>query len=477
MKEVNKEPFMATLNEDQTKAFEALVEFLENPNAQLICLKGFAGTGKTYTIVRCLQYFKTKHKRKKIALTAPTNKAVGVLQKQTPAEAKDILEFATIHKLLGVKISYDEDGNELFKSGNSLDKTISNYDVVVIDEVSMLNDELFHDLLESIDPKNDDNKRFGPSHIAKVIFMGDPKQIPPVGKIDCEPFLRPKFYGIETLELTQIMRQAQESSIVKASISVRENVLAPYIDFTAFNTENEFEVINTAFAENKEVLKQEIKTVFGGEEIKSDSEFAKVIAYRNVQVESWNRIIRSFYHAIPAQDLKQLMKGELIINNKPLVMDRLILLNSNTEMKVVSFKEKAFSTCDHIQTEIWGYEVRVEYYDYDALKVVELDARILREDQKDAHKKILNALSGAAKHCPPNKRKWFWSEFFKSKEFFMDYSYAYAITAHKSQGSTYKKVYVDVSDIIRNQNVEERNRILYTSITRASSFCKAIISK
>jgi exodeoxyribonuclease-5 len=476
MKEVNKEDYSGGLNEDQNKAFNGLVEFLEDPNRQLICLKGFAGTGKTYTIVRCLQYFKNKNKRKKICLTAPTNKAVTVLKKSTPEEAKDILDFSTIHKLLGVKVSYDDDGNELFLPGKNVE--IGNYDIVVIDEVSMLNDELFYDLLEAIDPKkNSSNHRFGGSHIIKIIFMGDPKQIPPVGKVDCEPFIRPDFYGIEVLELTKIMRQADESKILSSSIYVRENINSSYIDFNQFNSENDLEVINTAFIESKETLKNEVKRVFGGEEIKSNSEYAKVIAYRNVQVDSWNRIIRGFYHKLPSIDLKQLIEGELIINNKPVMEGEKILLNSNTEMMVLSFKEKAFSTNEHIETEVWGYETKVKYFDFDANKDVEMDIHILREDQKDAYKKILNSLVNSAKFAPPIKRKWFWMQFYKAKDFFIDYSYAYAITAHKSQGSTYERVYVDVADIVRNPNLEERNRILYTSITRASKFCKLIVNK
>jgi ATP-dependent exoDNAse (exonuclease V) alpha subunit len=64
-------------------------------------------------------------------------------------------------------------------------------------------------------------------------------------------------------------------------------------------------------------------------------------------------------------------------------------------------------------------------------------------------------------------------QFYKAKQHYADVNYAYAITCHKSQGSTYKNVYVDLADISGNDNVVERNRIIYTAITRASE--KAVI--
>lgn len=52
---------------------------------------------------------------------------------------------------------------------------------------------------------------------------------------------------------------------------------------------------------------------------------------------------------------------------------------------------------------------------------------------------------------------------------FADVNYGYALTVHKSQGSTYYNVYVDMDDIIKNINVDEGKKCLYTAITRASN--------
>lgn len=52
---------------------------------------------------------------------------------------------------------------------------------------------------------------------------------------------------------------------------------------------------------------------------------------------------------------------------------------------------------------------------------------------------------------------------------FANLNYGYAITIHKSQGSTYENVFVDISDIFDNLNCDEIKRCIYTSVTRSSS--------
>ena len=54
-------------------------------------------------------------------------------------------------------------------------------------------------------------------------------------------------------------------------------------------------------------------------------------------------------------------------------------------------------------------------------------------------------------------------------DIFADISYGYCITTHKSQGSTFNNIYVDLKNIIeKNSNVEESYRCLYTALTRTS---------
>jgi ATP-dependent exoDNAse (exonuclease V) alpha subunit len=61
-----------------------------------------------------------------------------------------------------------------------------------------------------------------------------------------------------------------------------------------------------------------------------------------------------------------------------------------------------------------------------------------------------------------------WIRYYGFIRRYADVSYGYAITAHKSQGSTYNTTFVLDDDINMNFNVVERNRIKYTAYTRAS---------
>jgi exodeoxyribonuclease-5 len=61
-----------------------------------------------------------------------------------------------------------------------------------------------------------------------------------------------------------------------------------------------------------------------------------------------------------------------------------------------------------------------------------------------------------------------WVIYYNFLRRYADVNYAYAITAHKSQGSTYNTTFVLEDDIDMNINIVERNRIKYTAYTRAS---------
>lgn len=478
-----REKCMEGLNDGQKEIFNALDNFCEDSQKQLFLIKGYAGTGKTFMISRFFAYLKEKDNSNNIVMTAPTHKAVGVLQNQTQADVKKLLEFDTIHKLLGVKPMITDDGREIFISSG--DVSIGYYNIVVVDETSMLDDQLFYDLLKGIGHDKNSGFLFNDAFARrqktkKVIFMGDPRQIPPVNKVDCEPFLNPNKYGIEVHELTQIMRQKDGNMIVEAAYYVRTNHKSKHINLSQFDKQGQFEVINTGLEANRAKLIEEFKNVFSSESFKSDPSNTKVIAYRNAQVNQYNKFIRTIYHEGVHKvngELPQLIIGDVLINNRPVTEGDTIVLNNSTEMRVLNIQMAKLSCSEQYDTELKTYLVRIEYFDFNAGKNLEYELRILNELDRSLYDGILNKLSDNAKSSLPKDRRMWWKRFWKAKDFFVDYSYGYAITAHKSQGSTYKNVYVDVADILNNNRTEERNRILYTSITRASEKVKAIIKE
>ena len=72
-------------------------------------------------------------------------------------------------------------------------------------------------------------------------------------------------------------------------------------------------------------------------------------------------------------------------------------------------------------------------------------------------------LAARAKADPSN-----WKKFFEVKETWLDLRAVYASSIHKSQGSTYDTVFLNLADIGKNWNATDVARLLYVGITRAA---------
>jgi len=210
------------LNEGQTKALIEVVNFFRSDDHDAFCIKGYAGTGKTHLVRRVIEYITTAYPNRKIAITAPTNKAVHVLHKNSPfgnnipifeayGKPTTKLVYSTIHKLLGLKEQISANGAQNFVTGEDVD--ITKYSYLIVDEVSMLNDDLFEKLMKF-------------KHKVKFIFMGDPAQIPPIGKEHCIPFTENCPYDLKKVVLSEIMRQKKGNPLVAASMGLRKNLTA-----------------------------------------------------------------------------------------------------------------------------------------------------------------------------------------------------------------------------------------------------------
>jgi exodeoxyribonuclease-5 len=117
-------------------------------------------------------------------------------------------------------------------------------------------------------------------------------------------------------------------------------------------------------------------------------------------------------------------------------------------------------------------EVKLKFYDAvvtylnDEEEIEKTSIEILHEDSQIEFGKIANLLKLKAIEKKGRDRSWL--DYYDFLRNFADVSFAYAITAHKSQGSTYNTTFVIEDDIDENYNVVERNRIKYTAYTRSS---------
>jgi exodeoxyribonuclease-5 len=186
------------LSKDQDKALRILLEWTKKPTSKFITLGGYAGTGKTTLMTILRHELHQQDKSLKIAFCAFTGKATRVLaEKLTELDAiypKD--NVSTIHSLIYTAILNEKD--EIIGWDKKFDL---NYDLIVVDEASMLDSAIWRDLL---------------SYGIPIIAIGDHGQLPPIdGNFNLMQH--------PNIVLEEIHRQAKDNPIIRISIQARTN--------------------------------------------------------------------------------------------------------------------------------------------------------------------------------------------------------------------------------------------------------------
>ena len=172
----------------QEKAIKAVRAWLKDPSEQVFYLAGFAGSGKT-TLAKEL----ASSVRGDVLFGAFTGKAALVLRRKGCAGA------STIHSMIYAVDDTVDTWEPKFRLNPQ--SAVKEAKLVVIDECSMVGEELGRDLLS-----------FG----TKVLVLGDPAQLPPVKGEGFFTSREPNFM------LTEVHRQAAENPIIRMSMTIRE---------------------------------------------------------------------------------------------------------------------------------------------------------------------------------------------------------------------------------------------------------------
>ena len=390
-------------------------------------------TGKTFLIGELLKHFVNKMNLE-VVVTAPTHKAVSVVKKAI----NELVPCSTIHSFLNLKmkLNYNTGKEDLIPD---LSKDPKKTDILIVDEASMISTELMTYIEESIKQGN----------IKFVIFVGDKYQLEPVGETHSIAFDISKQY-----ELLEIVRQAKGSPIIQLATIIRK-----FIQEDKFPSKKQ--LTNYLLGLDNDILVTDTQNTFLGHYF--DKKHTKVDKYvcgfKNVTVQAYNTLCRNVIKGVNAKEYEAL--DEVVFQSAHNYKDDVIHYNN----EIVTIKETR---------ERYNPEYNINY-----IECIDVDNgsprvfNLITEDSKEDWNIYLKDLSDKAKSATINlERRLYWKTFFEAKSFIQDVKFTYSGTVHKSQGSDFEYVYVDVREILDSLQYNKPSfvfRLLYVAITRASN--------
>jgi len=427
------------LSDDQQLGLATIVDFIKGPQRTLV-LKGIAGTGKSTLIQMIASYF---HGDKYFCFTAPTNKATKVLRDMSREQQAGVSSICTIHSLLGLVLT-PEGAIKTLKTRGERDE-VAYADVIVIDEGSMIGLEMSQRIEAVLNTYPQ----------LKVIYMGDPMQLPPIGEESS-----PVFHTSQVIvELIEIVRQAKDNPIIQLCSDIRDSIVSGK---RSFNLETvKTPEGNGIFCLPRKMFIDWSRKAYSSDAYKDDPNSFKTIAWRNVTVDDSNDLIRrALYPANADGSMEAFMPDERVVVAAP-VSDQWgneILAHTDSEGIVKDKQLLPVHPWVKAHGEFKVYKLMVDFYG-----LGKVPCFALHPDSERDYKKTLSKLSKQA-----HKTSSMWGSFWAFKESFHDVRYAHAVTSHRSQGSTYETVFVKPGDILLNRNRVESFKSLYVSCSRAS---------
>lgn len=382
-------------NEEQLNAIKMSNE------TNILVVTGYGGTGKSTTARGMCKLNKDVN----VIGVALSGKASMRITETTGLPAY------TIHRALGWqfnKFTYNKD--------NKLEA-----DIVLIDESTMINGQLFYSLLQAI-PTG-----------AKVIMLGDVHQITPIGS--CQVFADLLNSDLITsIRLIDIHRQAKMSGIVPTSIKISTQQQLFNSSYFGDSILGDLQDMRMIITDKSTVLSNRVCELF-------KEEYDKYKNIRDIQICCLMR-----------------NRGDLCI------------YNLNNMIQEIYNPKNTFSNSAEIEL---SNGQNNKYFLRVGDKVINNRNNYNAVDTNDEPCAVFNGSMGVIKHIDDDKSKCIVDfdgigEVVFNKKDFNSLDLAYAITTHKSQGSEYTSVIVAIDDSSYIMNNAE---VLYTSITRAKKNC------
>ena len=406
-----------TLNPDQDRALGEVEASVAMRRTHL--LTGHAGSGKTTLI----QVLAALHADKKVVLCGPTHKACEVLGRKLRAAGIKI-PVCTIHSLLSLRPK-SQGARQIFVRAPKAPAVVA--DLVIIDEASMLDASMMHHI------------ELWLAGIA-VVLVGDAAQLPPIGEAGSRCFAT-----IPESHLHGIVRQAEGNPIIAASAVVRASQAVAAPDWSWARSTK---VGNTGIFTPGHDVNAWLKHAFTSAAFVSDPDTFRYLVWQNANVDRFNARVRRWLGHDPAVPF---VSGERALIRTPCIKNKEIVLSINQEVGVVSIEAG-----DHLGIPTW--EIRVL-----TGGGAVVDIHTVRD--WTAHKARLDMMAREAIGDQAS-----WDDFHAFRDEFTDAKPLYALTTHNAQGSTFRHVFIEMSDFRYwiSKQPDEGKKGLYVAITRAS---------
>lgn len=454
------------LNADQSAAEALFTDFSADADAQIFALLGYAGTGKSFMTSHLLRNHILGAPARtgeydpfapqlgtETVIACPTHKAMNIGRRfLTEVGIEFEIGYDSFHhrfgtpvtgttaQLLGLRpvIVDDQKANKMNfgRVDAGMVEKIGSVRWVVIDEVSMLSASQLQSLVDLSETMG-----------FKILIVGDPGQLPPV---EAEPI---DFGSIPyTAVLETIMRQQGDSAIPHLARAIRDRA-----DWTTISGPGVDHFDNPAGAFIDEL---------DGPPAEDERDRSVFIAYRNMRV---NAVQQAACMKVYGHGRLEIATGEVLTANTP-------LMKIGSRVPIQLCNNGDVLVAEEVGGQgAWGTEVKMRRVQTGAVFTTEFlnETQIgdpqhpynveLREREKRARDLQKRFVKGD-RAIDPDRRS-AWAAFFQLKNStVLSASHPFAITSHKSQGSTYNTAFVDATDMAPFDH-----RALYVGATRPST--------
>lgn len=454
-----------TYNKEQQSAIVNAVSFLKTNTdpTQYYVIEGKAGTGKTTIAKEILKEFEDEQ----IYVAAVSHKAKGVIKSSFGDDTRG-KKFFSIAGLLGMKGINDNDTQTTkFQVGLKVPLLDNPPALLVIDEASMITEDVLKKII---------NINSSLSRPFQMLFLGDIGQIQPIRDEQSE------FYRTHKDLLNKksdIFNSKHKSKLITRVRQGEANPILPYADYFWENSQKENPELNPTqhivrnnqitdkgsllFSNSEsEVLNSVIKAVKNAVE-KGLTNHVKIVTYH---VNEKTELNQKIHEALFGKD-SDYSNGDMLILNSPYDLpDVNATMENSSEIQIKSIQDE---DTDEFGVHTLYLETNGTAYTRTGNEQKDCVIQVVSRNDIGLYNQKLQELASYAKRQTNRAlKKQAWSDFWEYKGRYADVDFGYAITAHKSQGSTYDIVVVDEKDIMGTTATsnQEKSELIYTALTR-----------